>query len=143
VVTESEQEAYDQLAFYTLSLGDAAFIHQHIVDAFGLQQADERTKPIALAFGLIGLYLCVEKGYSGRQVQDEHVRLAKRRREWPAFPLPAGRGDITASDVLAAEPGEARAAMIRKWCESVWAACSESHAQVAALYASALESRSR
>jgi hypothetical protein len=136
---ESEQEAYDQLAFYTLSLGDSEFIHQHIVDAFGAQQANNKTKPIALAFALIGLYLCVDKGYSGRQVQDTHVRLAKRRRNWPAFPLPAERGHIRASDVLAAQPGDERDAMILKWCESVWAAYNECHGQVAALYAAAFE----
>lgn len=130
---ESEQHAYDELAFYTLSLGDAGFIHQHIVDAFGAQQANEETKPIGIAFALIGLYLCVEKGYSGKQVQQAHMRLAKRRRQWPKFPLPVNRGEILAADVLEAAPGAERDAMIRKWCESVWEAYDGCHAQVAAL----------
>jgi hypothetical protein len=64
-----EQDAYDQVRYYTLSLGDPAFIHQHVVDAFIAQHADENTKPIAITFALVGLYLHVEKGFSGQQVQ--------------------------------------------------------------------------
>ena len=39
---------YEELAFYTLAHGDPAFIHQHVVDAWMLQTADETTKPIAI-----------------------------------------------------------------------------------------------
>jgi hypothetical protein len=51
------QDAYDELCCYTLSHRDTSFIHQHVVDAFAAQTADERTKLIGLAFALIGLYL--------------------------------------------------------------------------------------
>jgi hypothetical protein len=37
---QSEQDLYNELAFYTLALGDPAFIHQNIVDAFAAQHAD-------------------------------------------------------------------------------------------------------
>jgi len=130
---KSQQELYNELAYYTLSLGDAAFIHQHIVDAFGAQMADENTKPIAITFALAGLYLYLEKNYTGRQVQLAHVRMAKRRKKWPAFDLPQDRGNITVADVLNVPPGPEREKMIRKWCISVWDAYRQSHKIVAAL----------
>jgi hypothetical protein len=130
---KSDQQLYDELAYYTLSLGDATFIHQHIVDAFCAQHADKDTKAIAITFALAGLYLYLEKNYTGRQVQLAHVRMAKRRKKWPVFDLPEKRGDITVVDALNASPGVERQAMIRKWCESVWAAYNPSHQEVAYL----------
>jgi hypothetical protein len=58
----SEQEQYDELAYYTLAHPDPGFIHQNIVDAFAAQTASEADKPIKIAFALVGLYLCVVKG---------------------------------------------------------------------------------
>jgi hypothetical protein len=130
---KSERENYDELSYYTLAHPDPAFIHQHIVDAYAAQHADENTKPIGLAFALMGLYLSLEKGYSGKEVQRAHMRLGRRRKQWPAFDLPKDRGAITVADVMMAPPGPERDAMIRKWAASVWAAYRESHQQVADL----------
>lgn len=66
--SQSDQEAFNELSYYTLSHGDPAFIHQYIVDAYAAQHADEKSKPITVAFALIGLYLHIEKHYSGKQV---------------------------------------------------------------------------
>jgi len=68
----TQHEAYDALCAYTLTRGDAAFIHQHVVDAFAAQSADEATKPITLTFALVGLYLHVERQFTGREVQRAH-----------------------------------------------------------------------
>jgi hypothetical protein len=116
----------DELCCYTLSHGDAAFIHQHVVDAVAAQNADAQTKPIAVTFALVGLYLHVEKRVSGRQVQLIHMRLGKKKRPWPVFPLPWERGAITASDVLAVPAGPERDKAIDGWCESVWGAFRDS-----------------
>jgi Family of unknown function (DUF5946) len=115
-----DAEAYDALCCYTLAHGDAAFIHQHVVDAFMAQNADERTKPIGLTFALAGLYLHVERGVSGREVQRVHMALAKRKQVWPSFALPRERGTMTAADVMAAPPGPQRDRAIDDWCASVW-----------------------
>src|SRR5579883_1524991 len=101
-------EAYKQLAYYTLAHSDPSFIHQHIVDAFAAQYADEQTKPIKIAFALIGLYLFVEKHFTGKQVQKAHMQLAQHRKQWPTFPLPKDRGHITIFDVLAETEGKQR-----------------------------------
>jgi hypothetical protein len=108
------------LSAYTLTHGDPSFIHQHVVDTFTAQQATENTKPIALTFALIGLYLHVEKGFSGRQVQTTHMKLARRKRQWPAFSLPSERGDVTAAQVMRASPGVERDRAVDLWCASVW-----------------------
>jgi hypothetical protein len=128
-----EEQAYEQLQFYILGRARMDFIHQHIVDAWAAQHADEQTKPIALTFALIGLYLHIEKGQSGRQVQRTHVRLAQRKRCWPSFLIPSERGEVTAVQVLAAAPGQDRDQAIDAWCSSVWDAYSESHQAVAEL----------
>jgi hypothetical protein len=128
-----DRAAYDELAAYALAHGDPAFIHQHVVDAFAAQHATEDSKPIGVAFALIGLYLHLERGRSGREVQQAHIRLARRRRQWPVFSLPATRADLTIRDVLAAAPGPERDRTIDAWCGSVWEAWSGSHASVVAL----------
>jgi len=130
---KNEQEMYNELVYYTLSLGDEEFIHQHIVDAFGAQIANKNTKPIGICFALAGLYLHLEKNYTGRQVQLAHMQMAKRRKNWPALEIPDFRGNITIADVLNTKPGEERKEMIHKWCISAWRAYQESHDIVAAL----------
>lgn len=129
----SAEALFHELAFYTLAHGDPAFIHQHVVDAYAAQNADCVTKPITITFALIGLYLYLEHGFTGRQVQLAHMRMARHRKPWLSFPLPGERGNIQVSDVLAAEPGACRDAAIRTWCESVWRAWAHARAEIAAL----------
>ena len=124
----ADDAAYHELCAYTLTHGDAAFIHQHVVDAFTAQQADGSTKPIALTFALAGLYLHVEKGLTGRQVQRIHMRMARARQTWPRFPLPADRGALTAADVIKSPAGPERDAAIDRWCADVWSAFVETRA---------------
>ncbi|MGE3274628.1 MAG: DUF5946 family protein [Vicinamibacterales bacterium] len=127
--------AFDELCAYTLTLHDTTFIHQHVVDAQAVQDADARTKPIKLTFGLVGLCLHLEHGFTGREVQRAHMMLARTKHPWPTWPLPAGRGALSAADVLARPPGEARRRAIDEWCRSAWQAYADSHDAVAALLA--------
>jgi len=130
---DAERQQYHELCAYSLTHRDPAFLHQHVVDAFAAQRADERTKPITLTFALVGLYLHVEKNQTGKQVQRVHMLLAAHRKNWPRFDLPVARGDVTVSDVMRAPAGPDRDALIDKWCASVWAAYRASHDQVAEL----------
>ncbi len=127
------EDAYNELSCYVAEHGDLSFILQHVVDAYAAQQADEHTKPIQLAFSLIGLYLHVEEQFSGRQVQRTHQLLAQRKQTWPTFSLPRNRGSITAADVMAAPPGPERDHAIHQWCVSVWDAYRDNHQAVASL----------
>jgi len=120
---------YDEVYVYTMDR--PGFILQHVADAFAVQTAvqseSEASKPIAVVFGLVGLYLRVVKRYSGRQVQQVHTELARKKRTWPTLPLPEHRGAITILDVHAAPAGPERDAAIDDWCKSVWDACGACH----------------
>jgi hypothetical protein len=120
----SEHDIYDELCYYTLAHRDTAFIHQHVVDAFAAQTANEDDKPIKLTFALVGLYLHVEKHFNGRQVQLAHMKLGREKRAWPVFFLPGNRGAVTVANVLDAPAGSKRDEMIHQWCVSVWQAFS-------------------
>lgn len=114
-------DAYNELCYYTLSHGGAEFIHQHVVDAAGAQEALPEDKPIRLVFSLIGLYLHVERGFTGREVQLAHMKLGRNKHDWPDFPIPQDRGAFNAATVLAA-PISDRDSMIHEWCRTVWQA---------------------
>jgi len=129
----AERDAYHELSAYTLGHGSPSFIHQHVVDAWAAQHAVEGVKPIGLTFALAGLYLHLERGFSGRQVQRAHMEMGRRKREWPGFALPAERGSITAMDVMAAPAGPERDEAIEAWCRSFWNAFSASQPAIEAL----------
>jgi hypothetical protein len=127
----NDQQLYDELSCYTLSLRDPTFIHQYIVDAYAAQHAGEETKPITIAFALAGLYLHHEKGFSGKEVQRAHMKLAGNKKHLPLFELPGQRGEITVADVMCHAPGIDRDQAIERWTASVWNAWKDSHARVA------------
>ncbi len=98
-------------------------MHQHVVDTYAIQTANDDTKPIAVVQALVGLYLHVEHGLTGRQVQRVHKILADRRPEWPRISLPSNRSPMTVRDVLARRPGVARDHAIEEWASQTWTAC--------------------
>lgn len=129
----SSQTLFDELSYYTLVQPRSTFIHQVAIDTYTAQEADERTKPIAIVFALVGLYLHVERNFTGLQVQKVHMQLAGGRKQWPVFALPADRGALEVSDVLSAAPGPARDTLIEQWCASVWKAYEEHRTAIADL----------
>jgi Family of unknown function (DUF5946) len=120
----------NELTYYTLARADPRFIHQHLVDAYGAQHIRQSTSTIGAAFALAGLYLAVERGFTGRQVQLMHIRMAKGQSQWPRFIPPQSVGLMTVADVLAVEPGERRDEALLQWCASIWAAWSAEHDRV-------------
>ena len=116
----TDQEMYHELAYYTLSHPDSRFIHQHVVDAFTAQTATPHTKSIAIYYALVGLYLCVEKNYTGKQVQMAHVKLSNFSKNFATLELPEERGVYTIQNVLKYPSGKDRDEAIYKWCASVW-----------------------
>jgi hypothetical protein len=123
---------YHELSAYTLSDRDPTFPHQLAVDAYAAQHAGATSRPMTIAFALIGLYLVFERGFTGHQAQRAHMFLGRRKQEWPRLAPPDDRGAITVADVVAAgETGRNEA--IRRWAASVWAAWHEQHERVAGL----------
>ncbi len=125
---------HSELTGYTVMRGDSDFIHQLLVDAYAAQHANELSRPIGIAFALIGLYLTYEKGYNGRQVQHMHMLLARRSKQWFTFQRPTLTGALTILDVLQCEPGAKRDSMLRKWGGSVWDAWGAEHARIKEIF---------
>jgi hypothetical protein len=127
----SEEELWHELMACTLTLGDAGFVHQHVVDAYAAQTATEDSKPIAVIFALMGLYLHLDRGFDGRMVQQAHMRLATPRRTWSMPELPEHRGAVRVGDVLEAVPGTEFEVMVDVWCMSVWNCYEHLHGYIA------------
>jgi len=124
------EQVYSDLMCYTVAKRDPEFIHQHVVDTYAAQHAGGSTRNITVAFGLIGLYLALEKGYTGKQVQQAHMRIAKVRKVWPRLEPPLRPAVLTVMDVLQAGTDEEKDAMIRKWMAAVWESWSDRHAWI-------------
>ncbi len=120
----------NELSYYTLARGDPAFIHQHLVDAYGAQYVRQSKSTIGASFALAGLYLAVERRFSGRQVQKMHTLMARKSKQWPHFQQPKDVGPLTVADVLAVQPGPRRDQELMHWCASVWAGWSSEHGRV-------------
>jgi hypothetical protein len=133
----SSEQAYHLLLAYSFEPAHY-LVHQHVVDAYAAQTADEQTKPITLVFALAGLYLHFEKGMTGPEAQQAHIRMARARKDWPSLPLPKERGTMTAVDVIQCASGPERDAAIKRWARQVWEAWREQHGAVAELVKSAL-----
>lgn len=131
-MNHNSAEAYHQLAFYTLAHPGKEFIHQHIVDAYTAQQANEHTKPIALFFALAGLYLFIEKRYAGKAVQRAHLQFCRRTKSYPSLAIPKEKGSMSIEEVLLTKPGTERDEKIKDWCRSVWETYREEHQKVIA-----------
>ncbi len=123
----------NELSYYTLAHGDPAFIHQHVVDGYGAQHLRRSTSTIGAAFALAGLYLAVERKFTGRQVQKLHMVMARTSKHWPRFNPPRDVGPLTVGDVLAVEPGPPRDEAIMRWCASVFTAWSAEHDRIRAM----------
>ena len=123
-------QLFSDLSCYTVTRRDADFIHQHAVDAYEAQHAGGRTRAITVVFGLIGLYLALEKGFTGREVRQAHQRIAKLRKDWPRLEPPATPAAITVLDVLMVRDGREKDAMIRRWMAAVWESWADRQAWV-------------
>ena len=120
----------NEMTYYTLAHGDPKFIHQHLVDAYGAQHVRQSASTIGAAFALAGLYLAVDRGFTGRQVQKMHMRMARTSKQWPRFDPPANVGLLTVADVLAVAPGPGRDEKLMEWYAGVWNAWSSAHGRV-------------
>jgi hypothetical protein len=120
-------QLFSDLSCYTVSKQDAAFIHQHAVDAYEAQHSGGKTRNITVAFGLIGLFLALERGFTGKQVQIAHMQIARVRKDWPRLDPPGHPAPITVLDVLLEKTDDGRDRMIREWMAAVWDSWSDRH----------------
>lgn len=124
------QQVCDELYAYTLSQDRSEFVHQHVVDAYAAQHVVADTKPIAVAASLIGLFLFCERGRTGRDVQQAHMKLGNKMKAWPLLQAPEQYARLTVMDPLSVPPGPERDEEIKQWARAVWDMWQERHAEV-------------
>ena len=119
----AELNLFHELSFYTLGHPNKDyFIHQHAVDAFAVQHLGEDTKIIKATYGLLGLCLYLEHGFSGKEVQHVHVKLSSDKSDWPNIQYPIQQIAYSIQTILNAPEGKHRDQEIRNWCELIWKA---------------------
>jgi hypothetical protein len=120
------------LSYETEHLARLGRYHQLTVDAYGAQHAGAPSPPISTAFGLIGLYLALEHGWSGTAVRAAHQFLAQRYSTWPSFRLCADGPVLTVADVAGSITPDEHASRVQAWARSVWNSWGPEHLQVRA-----------
>src|SRR6516162_5702496 len=116
---DAVRAAYDEVHAHTM--GRLGFILQHVVDPFAAQTANAGSKPISVVFGLVGLYLQVERQFPAvRSRRHTWTRTWKTSVATRVFAR--GSGSMTVADARAAPAGPERDAAIDDWCRSVWTA---------------------
>lgn len=134
-------ETFHELTCWTLVQHDARFIHQHAVDAYESQHAGGKTRPVTTVFGLIGLYLALEKGYTGREVQIAHMKIGRKKRQWPVMEPPELPASLTVVDVLCAKTDREKEEMLMQWAASVWQSWEPRHREIRELTEKVLYTR--
>jgi hypothetical protein len=122
-------DLYWEVSAYTLSLTDKFFLHQYIVDAYAASHVDTHTKPMKIYFSLLGLYLALEKQYTGREVQLAHMQLGKEKKVWPPYKLPTHYATLTIKDIYETHNAK-KATIIYRWMREVWDLWGSTHDEV-------------
>jgi hypothetical protein len=55
------------------------------------------------------------------------MALASKRKQWPKLERPQTHAELTVIDVMRAEAGESRDALIMQWAAAVWTNWSDAH----------------
>ncbi len=105
---------------------DRGFAQQSLADAYNAEFATTESKPITLAFALVGLCLKIEQNFDGRQVQAAHGRLARHKSSLPRLSPDRGRIDFDFDQFCQAPSMSA----LDRWCVAVWEAFSVQHVVV-------------
>ena len=109
--------------------------HQTCVDAYAAQHVGPRMRPMTVCFALNGLYLVLERGWSGIEARAAHGHLARivPREDWRFFEPPDEGGPLTVLDVALASDPETQAVGVEAWGRSVWATWRHVHDEVRAM----------
>jgi uncharacterized protein DUF5946 len=105
-------------------------LHQLTVDGYGAQHAGPLVPAIGVAFGLIGLHLALDEGWTGNAVRAAHQHLAPHHTDWPRFTAPAAPAPLTIAHVAGSQTPQEHARRVRTWAASVWQAWSAEHGHV-------------
>jgi Family of unknown function (DUF5946) len=129
------------LGFEHQHLAEVGRSHQLLVDTYTAQHVGPNAAAITGAFALVGLYLALERGWSGLEVRDAHQALANRYRDWPRFAGAArAQAAVTVEDLALAATTSQYAETLHRWARAVWASWRDEHGLVRALVGERLPS---
>jgi len=87
----------------------------------------------AVAAGMVGLHLALDRGVSGIEVRAAHQRMGKPDPSWPRLPAPERTGAMTVFDVAAAgamvSSVTGHATAVRARAAAMWQAWAAQHAR--------------
>lgn len=89
--------------------------HQTCVDAYRGQHVGPEAPQIAVAFALNGLYLVLERGFTGYEARKAHGYLASTVESWPRFTPPRSAGETTVLDIALASTPVEHARLVQGW----------------------------
>jgi hypothetical protein len=124
--------AYADLMGRQLSDPGRARIHMLAVDVYMAQHPGVPGRQAAQSvwIHLVGLCLVLEHSFDVTASARAKAVMAAPDARFDWLEPPASLGPMTVLDVLAAGDGEAGAAAVRRWAESVWAAWAPHHPAV-------------
>lgn len=125
--------AYLELAAYNAERARWDVLHQQAVDAYAAQHPGPPAKPISVWFALVGLHLALDRGRTGRQLQQAHMQLGRHKQVWPPLRPPVDLRCTTAGDLIRHLPGDDRGAATLRWADDVWSRWADSHHLIAEL----------
>lgn len=128
-----------ELSGFESTVVELGRFHQMTVDSYGAQHAGHPTKPISVAYSLVGLHLALDRKLSGAGIRAAHSLMGKPQPDWPSFDPPPRSYTLTVLDVLEAGAYEGsvagHAAAMLRWAEAVWLTWADHHPAVVDLTA--------
>lgn len=121
------REALNELMLWSLTQPRPPFIHQVVVDAYAVQHLNKKgLTPIQKIFALYGLCQVIENGLTGYEVQQEHIRISRKKVviDWPELPDFQPSFALDVGDVLSALD---RVQATFDWAGDAWAAWAPAH----------------
>ena len=94
----TKKELYYQLVLENEYTQD--FDHQYLVDIFCCETYAPETKPISIAFALVGLYLFLEKDFSWKLIQNFHKHLSKQNIILPQISIHIKNPEFLIEDMI-------------------------------------------
>ncbi|TAH48627.1 MAG: hypothetical protein EYC68_20175 [Chloroflexota bacterium] len=121
--------------------GFGALTPIRVIDAYAVQHhgKTERRAIQSVNAHLVALYLQLEKGYKGEQVNVALQRVLKFADEFVWLEPPTPNGTLTIADVLRAETSEEQANAIENYARDIWRAWKVHRAAVVKWVAKAVE----
>ncbi|WP_408611918.1 DUF5946 family protein [Chitiniphilus purpureus] len=111
---------------------DYAAVHRLSVDAYAVQHPGDTSRQAIQSVGLHLVRLCffLERGLPATEANAAMLKAGRLKANYIWLSRPAGLGDITVKDVVAAQGLTQHTDAVHAWARSAWHAWAEHHSLV-------------